>query len=186
MLKNTKKKIPKGRINQLNKYHQVPLYSPIPLCRSVGESWIIVENVFWFSKCCWKVKLLAVYNKDQKQTRQYSKKYKRNMKNFSAVSDRNFDQNIWLKIVISLHNSTIGNFFWRWGEAELRDTIWFVSWDRRSQSTFETMFGDVIDTFRITAPTLNQKFVPKSQIEICGYLSVSYSKTWFSIKSFLS
>ena len=46
------------------------------------------------------------------------------------------------------------------------------------KKTFETMIGDVIDTFSNTTPVVNQKFVQKSQIETNTCHRVSHSKSW--------
>ena len=42
------------------------------------------------------------------------------------------------------------NRFEHRGEAQLRKTFWLLSWDHGSQTTFETMIGDTIDSFRNT------------------------------------
>ena len=50
------------------------------------------------------------------------------------------------------------------------------------KKTFETMIGDVIDTFRDTTPAVNQEFVRKNQIETNTCHKVSYSKNIMSFQ----
>ena len=50
--------------------------------------------------------------------------------------------------------------------------------DQWSWETFENMIGDVIDTFRITIPTVTWKFVRKNRIETSTCPRVWYSKNW--------
>ena len=51
------------------------------------------------------------------------------------------------------------------GETELCNTFRLVSY-HGSQKTFETIIGDVIDTFRTTTAAVNQKFITKNQRQV--------------------
>ena len=93
-----------------------------------------------------------------KQTGHFAKKHLQITKALNAVSRIKVQNQKWM----TRENASPANLKGTNIEAK-RNFIphWLACWDCGSQNTFQTMIGDVIDTFRKTTPAVKKKFSRK-------------------------
>ena len=125
--------------------------------RSIVEgNWDLVPIVYW------KFVELSVIKESNNQMKSFFSRFLSMTTTISEIIVRNYRVQLQHKV-----------------EAQLRNTIWFVSWAHECRNILETMTGDKIDTFRKSTQAVNQEFNWKTQIEKSTGHRVSCSRSWY-------